>query len=736
MKYRKTLAVLLATTILSALSCSCSATPSTNKASDAISLSSSENIDEAVEFEDSLLEGYFKRDENGIVTKKSILSKERLDLFSNDIKSLDGLQYAKNLKHLYIQGPRIRNYDALSDLKNLEELTITGSYLPSTKVLSSLTNLKKLWIGNSQLSDLTGIENLKNLESLNLYNNNISDISNLTSLENLTYLELGLNNISDISSLANLKNLKRLYLASNNIESISPIKNLVDLTTLVLIENNIQDASPIEPLSHLQFLALSDNPSLNTQHFTNFTCKNTLYSLFLSNCGLRNLNFLKNFTSISYLEANNNSISSISGINSSPSLHRLFLSNNNISVDKDNYTALSKLENMAELDLSHNNLGNLNLPKLPNLYKINISDANITSLPEFKNISSNLHTLNASNSHIKNFDCLNGLDNLKLLYLNHLSIDSLSPLQIDSLYELFISDSNLDNIDFLDINFEDIEVLDLSGNSFTNLEFLKKFSERESGLELLMNRNPLADFDGLKYANITTLFIDDVGLKDLSNLLHFDSIYSLYARNNDITSVELSEKQSHFYRLDLSNNNISQIKNLNLLNNLGELRLSHNNIEKIDSLNTFKDLRILKLDNNALTEVPEINNLKELEVITLDHNKINDLTNLTGFSPDYIVHTLNLSHNKINNLHGLENLRVYMFFLDNNDIHDLTLLESMDSPYKISIGNNPIEINSSLDESIFIPEYDSWIKTFDYNIILPILNDEDPFEGIPETSAD
>ncbi len=247
---------------------------------------------------------------------REITGKKEGDLFASDllkikeinaeglkINSLEGLQYCKNLKVLYIQNNnitniepireldqifyilagrnQISNIDALSGLSNLEYLDLTNNKVVSIKPLESLTRLKFLTLGNNSVEDITPVSQLTNLETLNLLDlnitdikpleklnkltwlylaiNDISDISPLASMEHLSYLDLVFNKVSDISVLKNLQSLKELDLHGNSIRDISSLSELVNLTKLHLSENNVTDITALSGLVNLKTLHLADN---------------------------------------------------------------------------------------------------------------------------------------------------------------------------------------------------------------------------------------------------------------------------------------------------------------------------------------------------------------------------------------------------------------------------------------------------------------------------------------------
>ena len=102
------------------------------------------------------------------------------------ITSLNGLQYAKNLKTLGLNGHRFRTLSPLSTLEDIEELCLYDNDLRNINALRGKDKLRILDLSlNSQLKDISSIEKLPNLEVLNVSKTKVSDITVLETLPSL-----------------------------------------------------------------------------------------------------------------------------------------------------------------------------------------------------------------------------------------------------------------------------------------------------------------------------------------------------------------------------------------------------------------------------------------------------------------------------------------------------------------------------------------------------------------------
>ena len=110
-------------------------------------------------------------------------------------------------------------------------------------------NLKRLYLRNNPIEDLTPLANLTQLEVLHLLGVPITDLSPIQDLKELRVLHLSHCGITDISPLSNLTALETLWLKDNYIVDISPLSNLTRLERLAINGNLILDFSPIQGLS-------------------------------------------------------------------------------------------------------------------------------------------------------------------------------------------------------------------------------------------------------------------------------------------------------------------------------------------------------------------------------------------------------------------------------------------------------------------------------------------------------
>ena len=176
------------------------------------------------------------------------------------ISDLTGLEFATNLRSMWLGDNQITDISPLRGLTSLGDLYLSGNQITDISPLRGLTSLGSLYLSDNQITDISPLRGLTNLMYLSLDGNQITDISPLRGLTNLRPLWLSGNQIADISPLRGLTNLRFLYLSGNQIADISPLRGLTNLEDLSLGDNQITDISPLVNLNDLIMLGLRRNP--------------------------------------------------------------------------------------------------------------------------------------------------------------------------------------------------------------------------------------------------------------------------------------------------------------------------------------------------------------------------------------------------------------------------------------------------------------------------------------------
>lgn len=223
-----------------------------------------------VNFPDTNLEAavlYALNKSAGPVTIADLSNLTILNATNRGINDLTGLEYAINLKQLYLENNQITDLTPLANLISLEDLWLGHNEIDDTTIsnVGGLTNLKWLYLNNNYLSSIETLSNLEQLQTLGLNDNYITDVSPLAGLTSLWGLRLGNNYIDDISDLRSLVNLQSLDLQAQNLyegtglTDISAVAEMPYLRNLLLNDNSITDLTPVQNLTNLRLLTLWNN---------------------------------------------------------------------------------------------------------------------------------------------------------------------------------------------------------------------------------------------------------------------------------------------------------------------------------------------------------------------------------------------------------------------------------------------------------------------------------------------
>ncbi|WP_339217236.1 stalk domain-containing protein [Paenibacillus sp. FSL W7-1332] len=263
-----------------------------------------------VSFQDEQLEKaikqILKKDESAAVTQKDMQSLTLVDLSNRGIKSIQGLQYASNVKYLDLSNNEIDDIMPLKPLTKIRELDIADNQIASIQDLSAMTDLEMLIVNRNQISSIDVIKQLGRLHTFEANDNQISNITPLSSATELTWLQLNGNQIAKIQPLSRLPKLKNLELASNRFSDLSPLKPLAkSLMSLNIGSNRISDLRALEGMTLMRALSAENNQ-------------------------IKKLDPLKKMSNLSSLNLNSNLVYNLEPLKSLSELHYLHLADNRV----------------------------------------------------------------------------------------------------------------------------------------------------------------------------------------------------------------------------------------------------------------------------------------------------------------------------------------------------------------------------------------------------------------------
>lgn len=336
---------------------------------------------------------------NEKITEKRMAALNGLDCHLNftqgrngGIKSLEGIEYALNIKSLDLAGNEIVDLSPLKACKNLEVLDLgdqylyeNNQYLTDISPLGELINLKKLILKNNKIVDVTAISKLTKLEELDLYGN--KGIKSIDGFENLTKLRKLLLNrtmgITDIAPLKECMDLEELSIQYNKVSSIEALKNHEKLLSLDISGNkNISDLSPLFNSNKLRRLLANGNKITSLEGIRNMT---DLKELHVSENKISDLNPLEKLLNLDDLDIGNNpDIESIEVLKKLTNISEFKM--NNAKKVKD-FTPISSLKNLDELNITRCGLTDISfLEGLNNITEMNLQQNEITDINPLVNM--------------------------------------------------------------------------------------------------------------------------------------------------------------------------------------------------------------------------------------------------------------------------------------------------------------------------------------------------------------
>jgi hypothetical protein len=190
-----------------------------------------------------------------------------VEIFESDgrdkgITSLEGLQYAINLRDVQLWDNEISDATPLANLEKIEWLNLNFNRISDLTPFQNLTSLRGLFLAGSSnpYTDMTPITGLTQLEMLDVSDHNLGSLTFLEDFSNLTRLWTWENDLdaADMTVL-NGKDLNWLNIDSNNIDSLSFLSNFPNLEIIEARRLGISDISVLQGLSRLTTVSIDDN---------------------------------------------------------------------------------------------------------------------------------------------------------------------------------------------------------------------------------------------------------------------------------------------------------------------------------------------------------------------------------------------------------------------------------------------------------------------------------------------
>lgn len=595
---------------------------------------------------ESLTELSLFLDENGKAHFPIKMSKEEKD--DEPKKSILGepqsLQGTKDFKFAVTRG--IKSIKGLEYAKNLEKLKLNENEISDISPLKDLTKLKYLEIQRNRIVDIKPLENLKNLEFLKLYNNLIEELKPLAGLTNLKGLDLHYNvtvegdeshkkiskGITDISPLKDLKNLDFLDISANRIEDVSILKDFDKIVDLDLSGNRIKNYTGLE-----DYIAKRLEKALNEGVGSMLHAGQTVSLGETLNVKSNEVSFGSPYLGIEELgksiakafekEYNvfEKSSTNIKGIDASydKETKKITLKISDDAIAENNGKEVDLVVKLTDAEGAYG--FTINSIKL----KFDVVEEIVAE--EYKDFYYNL--FNKYNNFDEKYTNLTDEANAKFSKTNrpkkdkNFTKEDFKMLKTFSIIDKNITDKMVKSLRYAE-NLEEFKIMLNSASlkrEVTNFDFLTKtpklkqfFYQNQDYKNAKKEKFPT----GVDFSKNTALEEVVISQTDLSNVLPFKNLKlkQLSLQDNNITNIFFIKDMSSLVRLDLDNNKISNLPDLSKMQNLVTLYLRDNNISDISKLESLKNLEALHLRNNKISDISVLTKLPKLHRIYIDKN--------------------------------------------------------------------------------------------------------------------
>ncbi|XP_061721113.1 chaoptin-like [Cydia pomonella] len=605
-----------------------------------------------------------------------------IDLSHNAIKAIPDNYFSRfpNLLHLNLSHNYIKSFGehTFEGLIHLQTLYISDNELTKIGVVfARLTNIKELLLDHNYLTNIetSNFNNMSMLEKLNLSWNNLVGFEDTTfnTMVALRKLDLSSNKINIIT--------KSLFQHNFNLQSLDISLNMI---------------SKIEPAAfegkHILYFKIDDNP------ISGYLTKNTFQGIFIRKLDLSGanvtelgpdlfegqfecLNFSKNSISkihkmtffklelLTDLDLSYNQLQNIEFDTSNmQNLSYFYINNNKIKkISKDIFVYL---KNVQIVDLSHNRIEEVEMQSFEHLNKLKILKLNnnpiLTVIPSqfFKGlVSSTVLDLSYTHANTIKDGALNGMKSLKTF---NSSYSNLMVLETNAF-------SGSGSIQVLDLSYNQLETYSLNN---TNIKLVEEIYLQYNKLQYITDKTflDLSDLRLLTLKGNNLIKIENNAFRNLRNLLKIDISAnqevvfnsSMFSGLQSLSVVLLCNITSRFNLGDIVNTSIAGFD------------LSFCNITDINYVlvNPIITLERLKLASNKISSINKssFQKLRQLSWIDVSYNQIS-IIQPGSFSDNEDLSVLDLSCNLLSSLmfgvfDGLVNLNT--LDLSSNLLHSFS----------------------------------------------------------------
>lgn len=259
------------------------------------------------------------------------------------------------------------------------------------------------------------------------------------------------------------------------------------------------------------------------------------------------------------------------------------------------------------------------------------------------------------------------------------------------LYHADITYGNITNLSGIE-NFTALNRIDFDHNNISDLSPLSSIIGLES---IYASYNKISNLTPLKsLSSLECLRANDNKITDFSTIQNLTNLKTLYlGDNSDITNFNPLKKFTNLTDLNLDETKFSDLNIIKDLKNLKLLYLQAANVSDLSPISSLTKLTSLRLYGNKITSITPLKSLTELADLGLEYNK--GITDFTPLSSLTNLTSLSLAGNNIKSIDLLKTLKKLNYIdVGYNDIKDFSVLKSLQSLSRASIGGQTLSLNS------------------------------------------
>ena len=379
------------------------------------------------------------------------------------------------------------------------------------------------------------------------------------------------------------------------------------------------------------------------------------------------------------LEAGENEIKDLTGLEHATNLKRIAVHQNDISDLK----LLADLTQLERLSLWGNPISDLSpIADLVQLERLDLGGCQVSDITPLANLTQLTYLTLHYNFRIIDIRPLTNLTQLTELRLSRNRIVDISPLaNLTQLTKLQLSHNRIVDVSPL-ANLTQLTDLTLANNGIT--DFRPLFGLHLKSVDIDIHKLQELAAVGVKIAdpNLERSIREELGLpiETPFTQLVLNQLTELDAGNHQIEDLTGLEHATNLKRLNLPLNNISDLNPLSGLTNLENLHLWGNPISDLSPLSNLTNLKHLDLGGCQVSDITPLANLTKLTYLTLHYNfriiDISPLTNLTQLTELRLKSNLIVDISPIASLIALEVLTI-----SGNPISDYTPLNGLSLTY-------------------------------------------------------